>query len=85
MAITHKQKLRSMNQTLSIAGRKILKDLLAQCTDGQKLMFNRMYSHKKLQASIDEAVDGMDDDRIDHAITQCERTVEKNLSTQTSE
>lgn len=48
-------------------------------------MFNRMYSHKNLEASIDEAVDGMDEDKISHAITQCERTVEKNLSTQTSE
>lgn len=73
---------RKMNQTFSNAGRQILKDLLAQCTDGQKLMFNRMYSHENIDASIDEAVDGMDEAKISHAITQCERTVEKNLSEQ---
>lgn len=67
-----------MNQTLAKEGKRILKNLLSQCTEGQKLMFKRMYSHNNLELSIYEVVDIMDDDKIDCAITQCEKTVEKN-------
>jgi len=67
-----------MNKTFTTAGRKILKELLFQCTEGQQFMFKRMYSHKKLELSINDAVDNMDDDKIDNAISQCERTVIKN-------
>ena len=67
-----------MNETLKIAAKKILKDLLVQCTEGQQMLFKRMYSHKNLELSINEVVDKMDETKIDHAITQCERTVEKN-------
>lgn len=67
-----------MNKTFATAGRNILKELLSQCTEGQQFMFKRMYSHKNLELSINESVDNMDDDKIDNAITQCERTVEKN-------
>lgn len=67
------------NETLINSGKQILKDLLAQCTEGQQLMFKRMYSHKNMEATIDEAVDNMDVDRIDWAISQCERTVQNNL------
>lgn len=71
-----------MNKTLSKSGRDILKGLLAKCTDAQQLMFKRMYSHKNIEVSIDKAVDNMDDSKIDHAISQCERTVEKNFPSQ---
>jgi hypothetical protein len=67
-----------MNKTLSDFGRKTLKELLAQCTWEQQHFFKRMYSHKNLEASIDECVDNMDESKIDWAITQCEKTVEKN-------
>lgn len=60
-------------------GKDILKNLLAQCTEPQQLMFKRMYCHKNLDATIEEAVEQMDETKIDHAITQCERTVAKNL------
>lgn len=69
-----------MNETLKNAGKGILKQLLSQCTEDQQMMFKRMYSHKNLELPIDEVVDNMEDDKIDWAITQCERTVEKNLS-----
>jgi hypothetical protein len=68
------------NETLKNAAKQILKDLLAQCTEGQQLMFKRMYCHKDLEKPINDAVDQMADDKIDWAITQTERTVEKNLS-----
>ena len=37
-----------------------------------------MYCHKNLELPINEAVDQMTDDKIDWAMTQVERTVEKN-------
>lgn len=67
-----------MNKKFATAGRNILKELLSQCTDGQQLMFKRMYSNGNLRTSINDAVDNMEDDKIDNAISQCERTVEKN-------
>ncbi len=69
-----------MNQTLAKSGKEILKGLLAQCTEPQQLMFKRMYCHKNLELPINDAVDQMADDKISNAITQCERTVEKNNS-----
>lgn len=68
------------NETLKTAAKNILKDLLAKCTEGQQLMFKRMYSHKNLEIPINDAVDKMDSSKIDFAITQVERTVEKNNS-----
>jgi hypothetical protein len=69
-----------MNETLKNSAKTILKELLAQCTEPQQLMFKRMYCHENLNASIDEAVDQMDESKMDHAISQCERTVAKNIT-----
>ena len=66
-----------MNPTLAKEARRILKDLLSQCTDGEQFIFKRMYSHKNIDVSINEAVDNMDEDKMDWAITQCEQTVAK--------
>lgn len=67
-----------MNTTIKNIAKKILKELLIECTDEQQLIFKRMYSHKNLELSINEAVDQMADNEIDWAMTQVERTVEKN-------
>ena len=67
-----------MNESLSKMGRDYLKELLSQCTEPQQLMFKRMYAHKYQEKPINECVDLMDDEKIDWAISQCERTVEKN-------
>jgi hypothetical protein len=67
-----------MNETLKNAGKEILKDLLSKCSEPQQLMFKRMYCHKNLALPINEAVDQMADDKIDWAITQCEKTVSDN-------
>jgi hypothetical protein len=69
--------MKIMNETLKNAAKKILKELLAQCTEGQQLMFKRMYSHKNLELPINDAVDQMEDNKIDYAITQTERTITK--------
>jgi len=48
--------------------RKSLQDLLDQCTEPQQNLFARMY------VSVEE----INTDKIDWAIQQCERTIEKN-------
>ncbi len=69
-----------MDNSLNIKtlGRDILKDLLSQCTEDQQMLFKRMYSHDNLERDINDAVDQMPDDKVNWAISQCERTVYNN-------
>jgi hypothetical protein len=69
-----------MDNSLNIKtlGRDILKDLLSQCTEDQQMLFKRMYSHDDLERDINDAVDQMANDKINWAISQCERTVYDN-------
>jgi len=67
-----------MNERLKESGKEILKELLSQCTPPQQFMFKRMHCHKNLQLPINDAVDQIADDKIDWAISQCERTVNIN-------
>jgi hypothetical protein len=77
-----------MNKTFSNSGRQILKNLLAQCTEKQQGLFKLMYGRDNGKRSVEDAkamdindcVDLIDDSKIDMAISQCERTVEKNIS-----
>ena len=69
-----------MNETLKNSAKQILKNLLSQCTEPQQLMFKRMYCHLNLDLPINDAVDKMDESKMDWAISQCERTVYKNQS-----
>jgi hypothetical protein len=48
--------------------RQIMRDFLAQCTEAQVDLFNRMYG----------SVETIAEDKMDWAIQQCERTVLKN-------
>lgn len=68
------------NQTLINAAKHILLNLVLKCTSGQQDMFKRFYSKKadKLNDSIENVVENMDVDKIDWAISQTERTIEKN-------
>lgn len=50
--------------------RQTLSDLLDQCTEPQQNLFERMYGD----------VSTMETSKIDWAIQQCERTIEKNNS-----
>ena len=50
--------------------RQMMRDFLAQCTGAQVDLFNRMYG----------SVDKIPENKMDWAIQQCERTVEKNLA-----
>ena len=67
-----------MYETLKSFSTDYLKELLNKCTEGQQMLFKRMYSFQNLDLSIEEVVDQMDEEKMDWAITQCERTVEKN-------
>ena len=69
-----------MNERLKESGKEILKELLSQCTPPQQFMFKRMYSHNNLELPINDVVDNMSDEKLDLAITQVERTIEKNKS-----
>lgn len=55
-----------------------LKELLAQTTEKQQHFFKRMYSHKNLDAHIEDVVDKIPNGKIDWAIQQCEATIVKN-------
>jgi alpha-mannosidase len=68
------------NKTMINFAKERLKNLLTECTDGQQLLFKRMYSNGNLSLSIYDTVDQMDDHRLDWALSQVERTIEKNNS-----
>jgi hypothetical protein len=71
-----------MNEQLQNYARQQIKDGLRQCTEPQVNLFMRMYSHKKLDATIDEAVDAMSEDKLDTAMDQVSRTLAKNSTKQ---
>ena len=66
-----------MNDQLKTYARTTLKKGLAQCNEAQQTLFKRMYSHDNLEASIDDVVDNVPLDRLDHAMQQVERTLSK--------
>lgn len=65
------------SQTLPKIARIALKQLISQCTEPQISMFKRMYS-KQEDADIYLVIDEMQDDKLDHALFQCEQTIIKN-------
>lgn len=66
------------NKTLISFARETLKKLLDECTQEQCDLFTRMYSYKNLTLPINEVVDRMDVDKLDHALTQVEASVFNN-------
>ena len=50
---------------------------LAKCTDGQLLLFRRMYSHDDLSRSIAEVLQQMSERDLKNAVGQVERTAAK--------
>jgi hypothetical protein len=66
-----------MNKTIENIIRTKLKELIVQCTEGQQLLFKRMYSHDNLELPIEEVVDNMYDVQLDWAFSQVENTLKK--------
>ena len=66
-----------MNERLQKYARDTLKDGLSQCTDSEQLLFKRMYAHNKLESPINEVVDNMESEKLDWAMKQVQRTLQK--------
>ena len=66
-----------MNNILQNYARAQLKEMLARCTKDMQMLFKRMYSHKDLTLDIDTVVNNMPEEKLDWAMQQCERTLEK--------
>jgi hypothetical protein len=69
-----------MTELMKIARDKI-KDGLKSCTEGQVHLFRRMYGSPKdidVRTDINIVVDKMQDSKIEWALEQVSRTIEKN-------
>jgi hypothetical protein len=64
-----------MNKQLQILARIELKKELSQCTERQRHLFKQMYSHGNLEMDINDVIDKMDDDKLDWAMQQVQRTL----------
>lgn len=67
-----------MNGTVSEFTRKEIIQGLNQLPDSWVKMFNRMYNHKNLDASIEETVNAMPEEKLDWALSQVENSIFKN-------
>ena len=59
------------------AGKTRLKILLAQCSEGQQLMFKRMYS-QNVDEDINDVINNLPEHKINWTIQQAEKTLENN-------
>ncbi len=66
-----------MNKKLQSFGREFLKENLKKCNDAQQTIFKRMYSNGNLGLTIEEVVDRMPESKIDWAMQQVSRTLDK--------
>ena len=66
-----------MNEQLQNFARTELKNGLARLPESHHLMFKRMYSHKNLEASINDVVNAMPEDKLDWAMQQVQRSIDK--------
>ena len=72
-----------MNNQLKEFARRTIKDGLAKCTGGQVHIFKRMYSFKNMDTDINTIVDNMPDEKLDWAMEQVRRTLEKEAQATT--
>ncbi len=66
-----------MNEQIESFARDTLKQGLAQCTEGQQLLFKRMYAKGNLEMLIDDVVDNMESEKLDWAMQQVQRTLDR--------
>ena len=67
-----------MNKQIEDFARKTLIKDLKNVSDGQFILFKRMYSFDDLTRNIEETVKNMPCDKLDWAMQQVERTLFKN-------
>ncbi len=66
-----------MNNELDNFARESLKDSLAKCTEAEQRLFKQMYAFENINDSIDKAVDNMPSEKLDWAMQQVQRTLDK--------
>jgi len=57
-----------------------LKIQLAECTEGERLVFKRMYSPNNLELPINDIVYQMKNNKLDWAIKQVEQTIKNKFN-----
>ncbi len=66
-----------MNNELQKYARKTLKENLQKCTEGEQLMFKRMYAGGDLEKDINTVVEDMESEKLDWAMQQVQRSLDK--------
>ena len=66
-----------MNTQIQDYVRKELKEGLEKLPENWQLIFKRMYSHKNLEASIEEVVNNVPEEKLDWALTQVQNSLAK--------
>lgn len=66
-----------MEQAIEIHYRSELKAGLALLEEAHHLLFKRMYSPEDLERNIEDVVDSISPDKLDWALSQVRRTVDK--------
>jgi len=66
-----------MNEQLQDFARQKLKDGLSQCTTGEQTLFKRMYANGEMDLPINSVVDAMEPRKLDWAMQQVQRTLDK--------
>lgn len=67
-----------MEQAIERHYRDEIKAGLSLLPEGWQTMFKRMYSHRNLDRDINAVVDSIPPDKLDWALGQVRRSVEKN-------
>jgi hypothetical protein len=67
-----------ISETLNKLSRKVLKDFLLLFDGNEMRVFNSVHSPKKLDSTIEEVLNNIDNDKIDNAITLCENILRRS-------
>ena len=66
-----------MNDQLQTYARKTLKEGLMRLPESSQFLFKRMYSHNNLDADINDVIDSMAEDKLDRAMQQVQKSLDK--------
>lgn len=74
-----------MNTELQNFARKEILAGLQLLPDSWNMTFKRMYSHKNLDADINDVIDNIPEEKLDWAMQQVQRSIDKLKSNPTAE